>query len=96
MTTNDSLTWAVEQIHKAARSQRRHPQLWALSCQLQHQMSCLAHQIEDPPPGLERPVDPVQLMARITEIRRLCSDIEAVLPGTSSASQNGTIDATER
>ena len=88
--------WAVERIKRDVRSRRRHPQLWALSCRLQHQANCLAHQIEDPPPGLDQPFDPAQVLAGITEIRRLCGDIEALLTGTSSANPNSIIDATER
>ena len=97
-TTDSGPDWAVEQIKKTVREQRqrRHPQLWALSCRLQHQANCLAHQIEDPPPGLDQPFDPAQVLAGITEIRRLCGDIEALLTGTSSANPNSIIDATER
>lgn len=74
---NSSPAWAVEQLHKITRSQRRHPRLWQLSCQLQHQVNILAHQIEDPPPGLDQPFDLAQVTERITTIRRLCDEIMA-------------------
>lgn len=91
MTTNSSPTWAVEQLHKITRSQRRHPRLWQLSCQLQHQVNILAHQIEDPPPGLDSPFDPTQLLAQITTIYHLCDEMVAsITAGQAEVSRAGT------
>lgn len=89
MTTNSSPAWAVEQLHKITRSQRRHPRLWQLSCQLQHQTNILAHQIEDPPPGLDQPFDPAQLLAQITTIRQLCDEMVASITGKRQDAAQG-------
>lgn len=91
-TTTDGPEWAVQTIKRITRSQRRHPQLWDLSCRLQHQANCLAHQIEDPPPGLDWPFDPAQVMALVAEIRRLCGDIEASIAGQAGTTKGGSDD----
>lgn len=70
--------WAVQRI---TRSQRRHPQLWALSREVQHRASVLAHQIDDPPAGLDQPFDPVTVAELVEAIRRLCDEIAGYVTG---------------
>ena len=68
-------TWAMSTLRRVVHRLRRHPRLWELSCELQYRAAALAHQIDDPPAGLDQPFDVAQVREHVEAIRRLCDDI---------------------
>lgn len=69
-----SPTWAVETIKRVANGQRRHPGLWRLVTEIQHEAGKLAHLVEDPPAGSDDPFATDAVLLRIAAIRRLLDE----------------------
>lgn len=69
-----SPTWAVETIKRVANGQRRHPRLWRLATEIQHEAGKLAHLVEDPPAGCDDPFATDAVLLRIAAIRRLLDE----------------------
>lgn len=67
-------TWAVETIKRVANGQRRHPGLWRLVTEIQHEAGRLAHLVEDPPAGSDDAYCADEVLRRIAAIRRLLDD----------------------
>lgn len=67
-------TWAVEAVKRVANGQRRHPGLWRLVTEIQHEAGRLAHLVEDPPAGSDDAFDSCEVLRRIAAIRRLLDD----------------------
>ena len=74
-----SPTWAVETIKRVANGQRRHPRLWRLATEIQHEASRLAHLVEDPPAGSDDAFDSDEVLRRVAAIRRLLDDAVMVV-----------------
>lgn len=76
-------TWVVETIKRVANGQRRHPRLWRLVTEIQHEAGRLAHLVEDPPAGSDDAFDSDEVLRRVEAIRRLLDDtvMTVVFPG---------------
>ena len=72
-------TWVVETIKRVANGQRRHPRLWRLVTEIQHEAGRLAHLVEDPPAGSDDAFDSDEVLRRIAAIRRLLDDAVMVV-----------------
>lgn len=71
--------WAVETIKRVANGQRRHPGLWRLVTEIQHEAGRLAHQVGDPPAGSDDAFDHDEVLLRVAAIRRLLDDVVMVV-----------------
>ena len=72
-------TWAVETIKRVANGQRRHPGLWRLVAEIQHEAGRLAHLVEDPPASSDDAFDSDEVLQRIAAIRGRLDDAVMVV-----------------